>query len=144
PLLFGLGSLYVWADPEAVRADPGLQRQRPYLNVAAFTIRALVYFAIWLAGMWLFNRWSEREDRAVDPDASRRLRAASGPGLIVYVLTMTGASIDWVMSIDPHWYSTIFGLILIAGQVLAAMAAMIVAMAALAREPAYSGIITSD
>ncbi len=128
PLLFGIHSLYHWSHPEAVAKDPILQAKVLWLNETWFIIRAAIYFLFWIVLTVLLNRWSRVEDATGDPRITRRMRILSGPGLFIYVATMTCASIDWVMSIDPHWYSTMFGLIIIIGQVLAALAFTIALM----------------
>jgi hypothetical protein len=141
PLLFGLPRLYTWAQPEAVRTDHVLQMKAPYLNVPFFAGRAVLYFAIWTLCSWLLNAWSAGQDRgevAVHPSDTRRFRVVSAPGLLVYVITMTFASVDWIMSLDPHWYSTIFGLILVAGQGLAAYALVIAVLALLSNVEPYA------
>ena len=102
----------------------------------------MLYFAIWGALVWLFNSWSReqdqnREDRAL----RRRLKLLAGPGIILYVLAMTFAAIDWVMSLSPHWASTIYGFIFVAGQAITAMSLMIIVVAALSNSEPYAGII---
>jgi hypothetical protein len=131
PLLFGLDELFLWARPETVHGDPVLTAKAPYLNVRFFVTRAVVYFLIWLACSALLNRWSAEQDRgvAVTPADSVRFRAVSAPGLLAYVITMTFASVDWIMSLDPHWYSTIFGLLTVAGQGLVSLAFAIAVLA---------------
>jgi hypothetical protein len=132
PLLFGLPRLYPWAVPGAAQADHVVQMKSLYLNVPFFIFRAVLFFAIWTLCSWLLNAWSAGQDRgevAVHPADTRRFRVVSAPGLLVYVITMTFAAIDWIMSLDPHWYSTIFGFILVAGQGLAAFALVIAVLA---------------
>ncbi|MEO8078090.1 MAG: hypothetical protein ABI818_17310 [Acidobacteriota bacterium] len=134
PLLFGLPRLFIWARPELVAADEILQHKALYLNVPFFIGRAVLYFAIWIGISALLNGWSAGQDRGevgVTKADSVRFRIVSAPGLLVYVVTLTFASVDWVMSLDPHWYSTIFGLILVAGQGLAALAFAIAILAML-------------
>ena len=136
PLLFGLPRLYTWAQPDLVRVDHILQMKAPYLNVPFFLARAILYFAIWGFCAWRLTSWSDAQDRgevAVDPADTVRFRVVSAPGLLVYVITMTFASVDWIMSLDPHWYSTIFGFILVAGQGLAGLALVIAVLAMLSR-----------
>jgi hypothetical protein len=131
PLLLGLPRLFKWAQPEHA-ADAIIQMKEPYLNVPFFLARAAIYFAIWLLCSWLLNKWSAAQDRrevAVTEADTRRFRFVSAPGLLIYVITMTFASVDWIMSLDPHWYSTIFGLILVAGQGLAGLALVIAVLA---------------
>jgi hypothetical protein len=136
PLLFGLPRLYEWARPDAVRLDHILQMKAPYLNVPFFVGRAVLYFAIWGLCAALLTSWSDAQDRGergVEPGDTTRFRVVSGPGMLVYVITMTFASVDWIMSLDPHWYSTIFGFILVAGQGLAGFSLVIAALAMLGR-----------
>jgi hypothetical protein len=139
PLLFGLDDLYVWARPEVVAKDAILQHKAPYLNVPFFVARAVLYFAAWNFLAWRINRWSLAQDETGDVALARRMQLFSGPGILVYAFTITFASFDWVMSLDPHWFSTIFGLLMLAGQGLAAFAFTIAALAALSdREPLAS------
>ncbi|HUR21845.1 MAG TPA: hypothetical protein VMZ90_13610 [Vicinamibacterales bacterium] len=134
PIIFGLHSLYPWARPDVVAGDAILQMKAPYLNVKFFIARAVLYFAVWLLMSFLLNKWSAAQDRgevAIDPGDTVRFRTVSAPGILVYVILMTFASVDWVMSLDPHWYSTIFGFILIAGQGLGAFALVIAVLASI-------------
>jgi hypothetical protein len=145
PLLFGLSNLFMWARPDAVATDHILQVKAPYLNVKFFIVRAVIYFLVWMLCAFLLNKWSAQQDRgevAVTPGDTVRFRVVSAPGLIAYILTMTFASVDWLMSIDAHWYSTIFGFILVAGQGLAAFAFVIAVLAALSGTDPYSKYIT--
>jgi hypothetical protein len=135
PLLFGLPRVFIWARPDVVQGDPVLEWKAPYLDVKFFIGRAVVYFAVWLLCAWLLNKWSAAQDRgetAVTPEDTRRFRVVSAPGLLAYCLTVTFASVDWMMSLDPHWYSTMFGLLTIGGQALAAFAFVIAILALLA------------
>ena len=141
PLLFGLPRLYMWARPEVVQADHILQMKAAYLNVPFFIARAVLYFAIWIGGAWLLNRWSAAQDRgelAVTPADSRRFRVVSAPGLVLYVLTITFASTDWVMSLEPHWFSTIYGFIFVAAQGLTGFAFVILVLSWLTGTPPYA------
>ena len=145
PVLFGMRPLFLWARPEAVQADRILQMKAPYLNVPFFTVRAVGYFAFWILCMFLLNRWSAAQDRgeaAVTVEDTVRFRTLSAPGLLFLVLTMSLASVDWIMSVDPHWYSTIFGLLIVEGQGLSALAFTIAVLALLTREGAFGGLVT--
>jgi hypothetical protein len=125
PVLLGMSSIYLWARPEAVQADHILQLKAPYLNVGFFIGRAVVYFAFWLLCAWLLTAWSAAQDRGevgTTPADVVRFRAVSAPGLLFMALTVTFASVDWVMSVDPHWFSTIFGLLTLASMGLSALA----------------------
>jgi hypothetical protein len=133
PIAFGVGRLYAWAQPAVVAADPLLQHKAPYLNVPFFLGRAVVYFAIWGGFAILMRRLSAEQDRTGGAAVARKLQLFSGPGIVLYVLTMTFASVDWIMSLEPHWFSTIYGALLVAGQGLGAFAAAITALLVLAR-----------
>jgi hypothetical protein len=122
PLLLGIPWLYQWAHPDVVAADPLLQHKHPYLNVPFFILRTIAYFVIWLGLTRLLQRWSDAQDRAHAAEATRRLYALSGPGIIVYALTVTLASLDWVMSLEPDWFSTIYSGVFMIGQALSALA----------------------
>src|SRR5687768_6264239 len=125
PIWIGMHDLYVWTHDDHVASDKLLQHKRGYLNVGSFTIRLFIYFTIWLVLTFLLNKWSADQDRTGDPRIARRMSQLSGPGLVLYVLTMTFASVDWVMSIDPHWFSTIYGVIFIVGQGLSTLSFMV-------------------
>lgn len=142
PLLFGLARLYAWAQPEVVAADPILQYKRLYLNVPFFLVRAGIYFGAWNLLSFFLNRWSAEQDATGDPGIARRFEALSGPGLIVYGFTVSFASIDWVMSLEPHWFSTIYGMMFMVSQALAAMSFVIVVAMLLADSPPLSAAIS--
>jgi hypothetical protein len=126
PLLFGIRRLYIWARPLDAIGDKHLREHlqeitRTYLTVNGFIIRAAIYFAIWCALSFFLTKWSAEQDHPPMRDNSARFKALSGPGLILYGFTITFAVIDWIMSIDPSWISTIFGLSFLIGQVLSAL-----------------------
>jgi hypothetical protein len=139
PLLFGLKTLYEWARPEDVARDPILQHKSAYLNVPFFIGRGVVYLAAWLALAYFLNRWSAEQDRVPSPALNRRLQLLSSGGLVAYGLTITFWSIDWILSLEPHWYSTMYGVLLIAGQSLSGLAFVTVVTVLLSRfEPLAS------
>jgi hypothetical protein len=148
PLLFGLGELYSWARPEAMAGDELLRHKSLYLNVPFFAARLAVYFIAWLTVAYLVNRWSHRQEQAADPAArdaiERRLALLSGFGLLIYGITMTFAAVDWAMSLEPQWYSTIYGVLFLVGQLLGAMAFAVVITALLASYEPLSEVITPD
>src|SRR5271168_2632828 len=121
PIAAGMSKLYLWMQPEwAAEAHSGLKAV--YLSRDFFLGRAVFYFAIWILLGTLLSRWSLEEDGTRDPAAHHRMENLSAPGLLLYGFTTTFAVIDWVMSLEPHWFSTIFGMIFIIVQVLSAMA----------------------
>lgn len=115
PLVFGIHDLYEWSHQDAVAKDALLQWKSPFLNVPFFLIRAAIYFAVWCVIALVYYRGSRRQDTTGDASVSARLRAIAGPCLIVLAITQTFASIDWIMSLTPHWYSTMFGVYFFAG-----------------------------
>jgi hypothetical protein len=138
PIALGVHQLYEWSHADVIAADPILQHKAVYLNVPFFLARALAYFALW-AGLALFMvRLSERYDRKLSLKALRRLKSASGFGLAAYVLSMSFASFDWGMSLEPHWFSTIYGVHFIVGQGLSTLCFAILAAAFLARHEPFS------
>lgn len=141
PLLFGLEDLYVWARPEAIAQERIVQAKIPYLSVPFFLVRSVLYFAIWVGLAYLLNRWLRQQERTAAPSLGRRLQRLSAVGILLYVLTMTFASIDWVMSLEPLWFSTIFGLLFVTGQALVTFAFSIVALVLLTRNTSLSHLI---
>ena len=144
PLLLGLGRLYSWAHPNLVAADTVLRSKQLYLNLPFFLIRNVIYFAVWWALVRGLNRWSDEQDRTGDPRLASRLENMSGPGLVLYGLTVTFFSIDWIMSLEPHWFSTIFGMIFMVLQVLGGLALAIFVAGLLSQYEPVASAITSD
>jgi len=125
PVLAGMHDLYHWTHAEAVAADKFLQHKAAYLNTPFFIGRSVFYFVAWIGVATLLSRWSAQLDETGDARIAEKLRAFGPPGLLIYGLTATFAAVDWLMSLDPHWFSTMFGLIFIGGQVLTTFAFMI-------------------
>jgi hypothetical protein len=144
PLLLGVGRLYSWTNPNLVAADVVLKSKQLYLNLPFFLIRNVIYFAVWWALVRGLNRWSDEQDRTGDPRLALRLENMSGPGLVLYGLTVTFFSIDWIMSLEPHWFSTIFGLIFMVLQVLSALALAVFVAGFLSQYEPIASVITSD
>jgi hypothetical protein len=124
PVLLGVGTLYVWARPEAAQ-DVNIQRKAAYLNVPFFIARSVVYFAVWFLYSHLLSRWSVEQDRTGDERLIGKMRSLSAPGLVVFTLTATFAFIDWIMSLEPHWFSTIYGAMFLVGETLESFAFLI-------------------
>jgi hypothetical protein len=138
PVCLGIPSLYEWSDADAVAADVILQRKAAWLNVPFFVGRALLYFALWTGfAFWMLSA-TARYDRRLDTAALRRTRTLSGMALALYVLSMSFASFDWGMSLEPHWYSTIYGVQFVVGQVLSTFCLAIVLAARLSRYEPFS------
>ena len=123
-----------------MQSDEVLRHKAPYLNMPFFIARAVVYFAGWWGLSYLLNKWSQRQD-AGDVAVNTRIQRLSGAGLVIYALTVTFAGIDWIMSLNPHWYSTLFGFLMMGGQGLAALAFTIVVAAFLFRREPMSRLL---
>jgi len=144
PILLNLPGLYIWAQPGAAERIHLLHHKALYLNVPFFWVRTLFYFAVWITLSGLLRRWSLEQDRTGDAGITRRLQVLSGPGLVLYGLTVTFAAFDWVMSIEPQWFSTIYGVIFIVGQGLAALAFAIVVTRLLADRKLLADTLTPN
>ena len=142
PIYFGMHELYLWARPEAVSADKILQHKSAYLNVNFFWVRAALYFALWIFFTFLLSKWSQQQDQTGDQKFTSRLEAISGPGLVLFVLSATFASVDWAMSLDPHWFSTIFGVLFVVSQGLTTLAFVIIMLNLLAKHQPISEVIS--
>lgn len=142
PIALGLTDLYEWARPEHVAHDPILQHKSLYLNVPFFLGRAVFYFVAWITTAYFLNRWSREQDAAADPRLTRRLEMISRGGLLLYALTMTFAAMDWGMSLEPHWFSTLYGVMFMGGQGLSTFAFMIPMAALLADRQPFARIIS--
>jgi len=144
PLAIGLKNIYSWTDPTLVKASASLTAKAPYLNIPFFYIRVVIYFAIWYLLTSLLNKWSAEQDKQTNPLWTNKLIRLSGPGLLLFVATVTFASFDWMMSLDPEWYSTIYGLVVMVGQVISALSFVVVMIVILMRfEPMRSVILRS-
>jgi hypothetical protein len=149
PVILGIRHLYIWAQPLGNIQNKHLREHleqitQTYLTVNGFIVRAIFYFAIWNVLSFLLSKWSKETDRANAPDNSGRFKAVSGPGLILYGFTISFAAIDWIMSLDPSWISTIFGLIILIGEVLSAMCFAVVVERILYNYKPMSDLLTPD
>ena len=142
PVVIGAHSIYhEWTDHAEVEAHPAVKFKASYLNVPFFTVRSVIYFAIWGALAFFLNKWSLAQDRTADNRYTKNMRVLSGPGMVVLIFSVTFASIDWYMSIEPEWFSTIYGFIYVAAWTLSALAFVIAVMARLSREEPMRRIV---
>jgi hypothetical protein len=143
PIFFGMKYLYAgWLNAPPSGEGALSEFQRSYLTPNGFRVRAILYFAVWGILVFLFNRWSREQDaNPEDNTIRRRFKTLAGPGIILYVFVMSFAAIDWAMSLSPHWASTIYGFIFIAGQLISSMSLMIAIVVLLARTGPLSGIL---
>lgn len=121
PILLGSHQLYHWTHADAVAHDAILAKKAGYLNLPFFTIRTVVYFVIWYLIARVLYKTSLEMDTDPTPERLKKLKKVSAPGMILFALTTTFASFDWIMSLYPHWYSTIFGLYFFSGGLVAAL-----------------------
>lgn len=146
PVLVGMNALYVWTDAAYLASHPLVAAKTAWLNVPFFVVRTVVYFALWIAAMWLYLRTSSRQDR--EPERSGaigyRIKSVSGGWLVLYVMTMSFAGRDWAMSLTPDWWSGIYAVILMIGQAIMAMAFTIIVMVVLSsRSEKVDALLTS-
>lgn len=141
PIAFGTHELYIWARPEVVAKDPILQFKQPYLNETFFYVRAAIYFVIWTLLAYGLSAWSLQQDRGYDEKRALRMQRLSGGGLVLYAVTIFFMSVDWMMSLDPHWFSTIYGILFMGNQGLSAMAFTIAVIVLLAQTEPMSRVV---
>jgi hypothetical protein len=148
PILMGMKYLYSGNDSETgwlnapKEGEHALTSwQQGYLTPGGFVTRAVIYFAIWIVLMVVFNNWSKQQDQSNGEGLKQRMKALAAPGVILYILAMTFAAIDWVMSLSPRWASTIYGFLFVAGQAIAAMGLMIAVIVLLAGSEPFHGVI---
>jgi hypothetical protein len=141
PVLAALGLPLLLGSPWLFEAWMGHEIKSGYLNLTFFVVRAAVYFAIWIGLAFALTELSRREDRTADPRPREWMQTLSGPGLVIWILSTTFAAVDWVMSLEPEWYSSMFPVIFGAGQVLSAFAFAIVLAARLSDGVELSGLV---
>ncbi len=132
PIVFGLQKIYPWLDP-IVSQDPKISHKAIYLNSGAFCFRAFLYFSTWMILTCYILLWSSGAETGCDLETRAKLRSLSAGGLVAYVLSATFASFDWQMSLEPLWYSTIYGMVYCAGQGLSAFAFALIVFFRLAK-----------
>lgn len=133
PIVLGIHSIYHWSHDLSTIEDENvlrlLKHKAVWLNPSGFTLRAAIYFAIWIALAFFLLKWSRSQDKTPDPNEAQtwvqKAQNLSGPGFLIYGMAVTFAGIDWVMSLDAEWFSTIFGLLTIAGQGVLSIAFLI-------------------
>ncbi|MDB6033687.1 MAG: hypothetical protein JWM16_4025 [Verrucomicrobiales bacterium] len=142
PLVFGLRELYPWARPEEVAHNEVLQQKHLYMNPTGFILRTAIFFLIWIVTVHFLRKWSWQQDQTPAPEPTIRLRTLSGPGIVLYPVTATFVYIDWIMSLEADWYSTIFPVIILIGQILTTIAFAILVLAFFQKETSISEVTT--
>jgi hypothetical protein len=144
PLYLGVEHTYEWAEPGIMDRDALLARKEGYLNVDGFHARAIVCFGVWIVAGLALNWFSPDERSAGDSPRGRRLQCVSGLGFIAYAIALTVASVDWVMSLEPHWYSSMYGLLYLGGQAVAGLSMAIIVLVSLDRHEPWSRLVTPE
>jgi hypothetical protein len=142
PVVIGINNLYPWPHADRLAADELLRHKAPYLNVPFFLGRAALYFAGWMFLAWWFNRWSLKEDQQGHDAVHGKMSSMAGPGLLFFGFSATFMSVDWILSVDPKWFSTIFGMLFMVNQALTAMAFLITLMVLLSKYKPMSEVLT--
>jgi hypothetical protein len=142
PICFGLRDLYLWTDAHAVAVNPVLRHRSQYMTTPLFVIRAAVFFVIWSAAALALNKWSFQQENTTDVEPTRKLRAFSGPGIVFYPVTATFVLVDWIMSLETDWYSTMFAVLIVIGQMLAGLSFSIIVLVWLHKSKPISDMIT--
>jgi hypothetical protein len=143
PIALGMHSLYEWTHEGALN-DAVIAAKAPYLNTAFFLARAVFYFAVWIGISQLLLKWSKEQDQTGDPIYADKLGYLSGGGLVAYSLTITFAITDWLMSTNPHWFSTMWGPLFMVGQALAALAVTITVLVFLMGSAPMDRVLTAN
>jgi hypothetical protein len=145
PLMFGFSELYPWMH----ESDEILRRKEWWLNSPGFYLRAIIYFVIWSILAWFLYSWSTKQDKTIGDNKARdtltrKLWRISTVGTFLFAITLSLQSIDWMMSLQPHWYSTIFGVYYFAGAILAFYAFTILVMILLQKTGLLITAVTAE
>jgi hypothetical protein len=143
PILFGLRFLYPWANHELVMQTPVLQHKAPYLNTPFFIGRVVLYFAVFLFWGYRVYGMADRQDETGDPTLKERMRAFSAPGILIFTILGTFAYIDWILSADVQFFSTVYGAMILIGDILQAIAMSIVVLVLASRDDRFGGRVNA-
>lgn len=142
PIILGAHDIYHhWLDEGELAKHAVVEFKTPYLNLPFFIVRAVIYFGAWIALAFFLNKWSLAQDRTADNRYTKNMRLLSGPGMVLLIFTVTFASVDWYMSLEPEWFSTIYGFIWVAAWTLSALAFVIAVMANLSKDEPMRRIV---
>ncbi|MBE0642471.1 MAG: hypothetical protein IH600_00145 [Bacteroidetes bacterium] len=144
PILFGMHDLFHWSHAEEVASDHVLAWKAPYLNTTFFIVRGLLFFAVWIVLAFVLHRRSVKQDVDGDPAHTYAMRKISAGGIFLFAFTVTFAGVDWLMSLNPHWYSTMFGVYIFVGGFLTSMAVLLLVFQMLRRQGMLEGVVTIE
>lgn len=144
PIAFGLHDLYEWTHADVVQRDPVLAQKTSYLNPTFFLARSGACLLLWTVLAWLMNRWSRAQDQDPGDRLTNRLRVVAGPAIVLHVLLVTVSAIDWSMSLEPHWFSAIYGVLFLVGQGLMALAFAVLILCACRSQKPFIGVLATS
>jgi len=144
PALIGFDQLFTWSDADKVALDPILQGKQPYLNPGFFYLRTAVFLLSWAAIGYWFRKRSLAQDSEGGSRITRTLQSASAPAIAWFAVSLTFFSFDWIMSLDPHWYSTVFGVYIFGGSFMASLALIILLVLILQRGNLLTNMVNSE
>ncbi len=144
PILFGMHDLYHWTHEDVILNDEIIKAKTGYLNVTFFTIRAIFYFACWFTISKILYNLSLKQDSNPSDELIAKINKISAPSIIVFALTISFASFDWLMSLEPHWFSTIFGLYFFGGSFVAILCFIILVALHLRKSGYLQDVITVE
>lgn len=144
PVIFGIHHLYHWSHPETVAADPILQDKSTYLNMTFFLLRVVFFFGVWSVLSYFLMKYSLKQDERHDDSYYTKWRKFSAPGMPLFAFTLTFAAVDWLMSLEPHWFSTIYGVYIFAGVFVAAIAFSIIVVSFQSKQGVLNNTITVE
>ncbi|MDH4070892.1 MAG: hypothetical protein OEV30_10765 [Ignavibacteria bacterium] len=143
PVVIGMEFLYPWTDQETMASSHILHHKEWFLTTRFFLVRSVIYFGAWIFfAYWLSSR-SRRQDKTGEAGLTRRMKLFSGPAIVAFVISVTLASVDWMMSLEPEWYSTMYGMHIIVGMILTALAFCIVLLRMFSLQEPYASVLTT-
>jgi hypothetical protein len=142
-ILLGMKDIYAWATPAHVAANAYLKHKQAFLNIPGFTVRSIGYFALFLFFVWRLNKWTDEQDRTGNPEIKEKLRKFSAPSLLIFVFVGTLAYIDWLLSTDTQFYSTVFGALVLFANMQQTLALSILALILTSKANRFSGRVNA-
>ena len=141
PVFFAMHSLYSWTHPDVRAHDFAVGHKAAYMNIPFFIVRTAIYFAIWFFFGYRILGMANEHDRTGDPALFRKIKGASAPALLIYTLSTTYAFVDWIMSLEPDWYSTVYPWMFTVGEFLLTFSFVIALLILLADRAPFAGFI---
>lgn len=143
-IVFNTGHIFHWAHEEVVQADKILKSKQPYLNQQFFVIRYLIYFLVWVLFAFFMNRNSIQQDLSKDQNLTYKNSKLSALFIPFFAFTLTFFAVDFLMSTEPHWFSTIFGVYYFSGTILASLAVLTITIILLFEKGYFGNLLRPD